>query len=98
MALTRLKSVVGVGIPDTELCNAAVDLLQASSPEFLCTHCLRTYILGSLAVRSIARSIVDEESACCGSALHDLGLFRAYLGENRFNVDGADAARQTDSQ
>ena len=68
MALTRLKSVVGVGIPDTELCNAAVDLLQACSPEFLCTHCLRTYIFGSLAVRSIGRSIVDEEAAFCGAA------------------------------
>jgi len=94
MALIRLKSVVGVGIPDTELCNAAVDLLQASSPEFLCTHCLRTYIFGSLAVRSIGRSIVDEEAAFCGAALHDLGLVPAYLGENRFEVDGADAARE----
>jgi hypothetical protein len=94
MALIRLKSVVGVGIPDTELCNAAVDLLQASSPEFLCTHCLRTYIFGSLAVRSIGRSIVDEEAAFCGAALHDLGLVPAYLGENRFEVDGADSARE----
>src|SRR5947208_16810202 len=92
MALTRLKSVVGVGIPDTELCNAAVDLLQASSPEFLCTHCLRTYIFGSLAVRSIGRSLVHEEAAFCGAALHDLGLVPSYLGEYRFTVDVAAAA------
>ena len=38
MTLARLKSIAGVTIPDTELCNAAVDLLEASSPEFLCTH------------------------------------------------------------
>src|SRR5437899_10692798 len=94
MALTRLKSVGGVGIPDTELCNAAVDLLQASSPEFLCTHCLRTYIFGSLAVRSVGRSIVDEEAAFCGAALHDLGLVPAYHGENRIEVDGGHAAHQ----
>jgi hypothetical protein len=94
MALARLKSVAGVTIPDTELCNAAVDLLEASSPEFLCTHCLRTYIFGSLAVRGIGRSIVDEEAAFCGAVLHDLGLVPAYLGENRFEVDGADAARE----
>src|SRR5437899_12114771 len=98
MALTRLKSVGGVGIPDTELCNAAVDLLQASSPEFLCTHCLRTYIFGSLAVRSNGRSIVDEEAAFCGAALHDLGLVPADLGENRFEVDGGAAAREFASQ
>ena len=28
MALARLKSVAGVTIPDTALCNAAVDLLE----------------------------------------------------------------------
>jgi hypothetical protein len=37
---------------------------------------------------------VDEEAAFCGAVLHDLGLVPAYLGENRFEVDGADAARK----
>jgi hypothetical protein len=72
LALARLISVAGVTIPDTALCNAAVDLLEASSPEFLCTHCLRTYIFGSLAVRGSGRSLVDEEAAFCGAVLHDL--------------------------
>ena len=94
MALARLRSVAGVNVPDTALCKAAVGLLEASSPEFLCTHCLRTYIFGSLAVRGAGRSIVDEEAAFCGAVLHDLGLVPAYLGENRFEVDGADAARK----
>ena len=94
MALPRLKSVAGVTIPDTALCKAAVELLESSSPEFLCTHCLRTYIFGSLAVRSIGRSVSDEEAAFCASALHDLGLVPAYRRDNRFEVDGADAARQ----
>ena len=94
MALARLKSVAGVTIPDTALCNAAVDLLESSSPEFLCTHCLRTYIFGSLAVRSLARSIADDEAAFCAAALHDLGLVPTYRRDNRFEVDGADAARQ----
>ena len=94
MALARLKSVAGVTIPDTALCNAAVDLLESSSPEFLCTHCLRTYIFGSLAVRGLGRSVVDEEAAFCGAVLHDLGLVPAYRRDNRFEVDGADAARE----
>jgi HD domain len=94
MALPRLKSVAGVTIPDTALCNAAVDLLEASSPEFLCTHCLRTFIFGSLAVKRLGRTVVDEEAAFCGAVLHDLGLVPTYRGDNRFEVDGADAARQ----
>jgi HD domain len=94
MTLARLKSVAGVRIPDTALCSAAVDLLESCSPEFLCTHCLRAYIFGSLAVRSLGRSVVDEEAAFCGAALHDLGLVPPYRGDNRFEVDGADAARE----
>jgi hypothetical protein len=94
MALARLKSVAGIKIPDTALCNAAVDLLESSSPAFLCTHCLRTYVFGSLAVRSLDRSVADEEAAFCGAVLHDLGLIPPYRRENRFEVDGADAARE----
>src|SRR5260370_3459090 len=94
MALARLKSVAGVIIPDTALCNAAVELLESGSPGFLCTHCLRTYIFGSFAVRGLGRSVVDEEAAFCGAVLHDLGLVPPYRRDNRFEVDGADAARQ----
>ena len=72
MTLARLKSVAGVRIPDTALCIAAVDLLESSSPKFLCTHCLRTYIFGSLAVRSLGRPLADEEAAFCAALLHDL--------------------------
>src|SRR6266436_3443092 len=40
------------------------------------------------------KSVADEEAAFCASALHDLGLVPAYRRDNRFEVDGADAARQ----
>jgi len=93
MALSRLKSVAGIKIPDTALCCAAADLLETSSPEWLCTHCLRTYVFGSLAVRGLGRSAVDEEAAFCAAILHDLGLVPPYRRDNRFEVDGADAAR-----
>src|ERR1700746_3078124 len=57
-------------------------------------YCFRTYIFGSLAVRGLGRSVVDEEAAFCGAVLHDLGLVPPYRRDNRFEVDGADAARQ----
>ena len=93
MTLVRLKSVAGVRVPDTALCIAAVDLLESSSPKFLCTHCLRTYIFGSLALRSLGRPVADEEAAFCAALLHDLGLIPSYRRDNRFEIDGADAAR-----
>ena len=94
MANSRLVAIAGVVFPDTALCHAAMDLLASTSPAFLSNHCFRTYIFGSLAVKSMGRHIIDEEIAFCGSLLHDLGLVPAYAGENRFEVDGADAARE----
>jgi hypothetical protein len=41
-----------------------------------------------------AARFIDEEIAFCGALLHDLGLVPAHAGENRFEVDGADAARE----
>src|ERR1700726_4385667 len=80
MTLARLKSVAGVRIPDTALCIAAVDLLESSSPKFLCTHCLRTYIFGSLAVRSLGGPVADEEAAFGAGFLPGVGLIPPYLG------------------
>ena len=94
MALARLKSVAGIRIPDTALCGAAIDLLESSSPQFLCSHCMRTYVFGYLAIKGLGRSVVDEEAAFCGAILHDLGLIPPYRRDNRFEVDGADAARE----
>ena len=65
--ITRLESLAGVRIPDTPLAKAAVDLLEATSPQFLCHHCVRTYVFGTLALRSIGRSIIDAEIAFCGA-------------------------------
>ena len=53
-----------------------------TSPQFICNHCVRTYVFGSLAVRSIGRSIIDEEIAFCAALLHDLGLVPAHADEN----------------
>jgi hypothetical protein len=66
-AITRLKSLAGIRIPDSPLAKAAVDLLEVTSPQFICNHCVRTYVFENLAVRRIGRSIIDEEIAFCGA-------------------------------
>jgi hypothetical protein len=45
-------------------------------------------------VRSLGRSVADEEAAFCAALLHDLGLVPPYRRDNRFEIDGADAARE----
>ena len=73
--IPRLESLAGVRIPDTPLAKAVVDLLEATSPQFICNHCVRTYVFGNLAVRSIGRSNIDEEVAFCGPFCTTLGSF-----------------------
>ena len=73
--INRLESLAGVRIPDTPLAKAAVDLLEATSPQFICNHCVRTYVFGNLAVRSIGRSTIDEEIAFCGPFCMTLDSF-----------------------
>jgi hypothetical protein len=68
--VTRLESLAGVRIPDTPLAKAAIDLLEATSPQFICNHCVPTYVFGNLAVRSMGRSIIDAEIAFCAVLLH----------------------------
>jgi len=41
--ITRLKSLAGVRVPDTPLAKAAVDLLEATSPQFICNLSVRDY-------------------------------------------------------
>src|SRR5215813_8370660 len=86
--VTVLESVSGGRIPDTPRAKAAVDLFEATSPQFICNHCVRTYVFGKLVFKSIGRSVIDEEIAFCAALLHDLGLVPAHAGENRFEVDG----------
>jgi hypothetical protein len=77
--------------PDTAICLAARDLARDHSPPFLFNHVMRTYSFGRAAAR-LQGAPVDEEMLFLGSVLHDLGLVDAFIREDRFEVDGADAA------
>jgi|TARA_R110000823_G_scaffold28783_5_gene83995 hypothetical protein len=66
--------------------------MVGKQPRHLCNHCLRVYILGSLAVRQTGQKF-DEELAFVASALHDIGLVDEFSSaDQRFEVDGADTA------
>lgn len=81
-------------IPDTKLAQSALALLNASSPQFLCNHCLRTYAFGVMGARHLGRTF-DPEIGFVAAALHDLGLLPEYEGTTeRFELDSADAARK----
>ena len=77
--------------PDTPICMAAVELARAHSPVFLFNHVMRTFAFGRAAG---ARQGVpfDPEMLFLGCVLHDLGLTEKFVGNDRFEIDSADAA------
>jgi hypothetical protein len=85
-------SLTNYSIPDSEICKKATQLTTAVSPSFLCNHCLRTFLFGDLLGKRDGLKC-DRELLYLGAVMHDLGLTERFGGEQRFEVDGADAAR-----
>ncbi|WP_224371849.1 hypothetical protein [Hyalangium versicolor] len=79
--------------PDTQVCIAAMELARDHSPQFLFNHVMRTFAFGR-AAGALQGARYDEEMLFLGSVLHDLGLVEKFIGEDRFEVDGADAAAE----
>jgi hypothetical protein len=82
-------------LPDSETCSAAWQLVFDMSPTFIANHCVRSYLFArELASANGLRSGADydDETVFLSCLLHDLGLTAFGDGDQRFEVDGADAA------
>jgi hypothetical protein len=81
--------------PDSDICSAALQLATDVSPAFLINHCIRSYLFGrELAAANGLRAGADydDELVFLSCVLHDLGVTDVGGGDQRFEVDGADAA------
>lgn len=81
--------------PDSDVASAALRLLYDVSPEFIANHTVRCYVFARelAAVKGLrAGTDYNDETVFLSSVLHDLGLTKYGRGEQRFEVDGADAA------
>src|SRR2546430_4101600 len=82
----------GIKVPDTVLVRDAIDLSRSASEPFLFNHVMRSWLFGILLSEG-AKPAPDPELLAVSAVLHDLGLTDCYTAENRFEVDGANAAR-----
>lgn len=83
------------GLPDSEMCSAAMRFVFDVSPGFLANHCVRSYLFArEIAVTRGVRGGIDfdDELVFLACLLHDLGVTDIGRGDQRFEVDGADAA------
>src|SRR5580658_2561978 len=82
----------GIKVPDTVLVRDAVDLSRSLLEPYLFNHVMRSWLFGVLLSEG-AEIAPDAELLAVAAVLHDLGLTKRYTAENRFEVDGANAAR-----
>ncbi len=81
-----------VEVPDSKLVRDAMDLAKSSSPPVLFNHVMRSWLFSAY-LSQLEKTSVDPELLAVASVLHDLGLVPAFEGSERFEVDGANAAR-----
>ncbi|KAA0099563.1 HD domain-containing protein [Mycolicibacterium sp. P1-18] len=93
--MTTPTSASTFALPDSAVSAAARTLVFEVSPEFVYNHCIRSYLFArELAAAEGLRADVDydDELVFLSCVLHDLGATDFANGDQRFEVDGADAA------
>jgi hypothetical protein len=84
-------ALAGIKVPDTRLVRDAIDLARSSSEPFLFNHVMRSWLF-SVLLSENAKPAPDPELLAVSTVLHDLGLTDRFSAEDRFEVDGANAA------
>jgi hypothetical protein len=88
------KQIAGITIPDSALAAEATELVRDTESDLLFDHSLRVYLFGALQGRRLGLRY-DHELLYIGAIFHDLGLTEKYRSaDERFEVDGANAARR----
>lgn len=84
--------LAGIRVIDTRLVHDAIELARNSSEAYLFNHAMRSWLFGVLIAEG-AKPAPDPELLAVSAILHDLGLTDRYSAQERFEVDGANAAR-----
>src|SRR6187549_2042918 len=92
--VSGIKVFPGIKIPDSKIAREAAELVRQHESELLFNHSVRVFVFG--AMKGIRQNLrLDSELLYVASLFHDLGLVDAYHTDSkRFEVDGADAARE----
>jgi hypothetical protein len=87
-------AIAGVAIPDSKIAREAADLVRQHQTEMLFNHSVRVFVFGAMKGARLNLKF-DSELLYVAALFHDMGLIEAYETKTkRFEVDGADAARE----
>ncbi|MET0898427.1 MAG: HD domain-containing protein [Mycobacterium sp.] len=94
MTTTATQTIAGITIPDTALVRDTTAFIREAEDDLLFDHSRRVFLFGAL--QGQRRGLQpDLELLYVGAMFHDLGLTAGFRNSStlRFEVDGADAAR-----
>ena len=87
-------TIAGIALPDSALAVEATELIRDVEPDLLFHHSLRVYVFGALQGNRLGLRY-DAELLYIGAIFHDIGLVEGHRSaHDRFEVDGANAARE----
>ena len=87
---TRL--LAGISVPDTPVITRTIEFAREKSEPYLFNHAMRSWLFATLFAQR-KQTAHDGEVLAVTTILHDLGLTEAFDGPLRFEVEGANAAR-----
>jgi hypothetical protein len=88
-----MKEIAGIRLPDSPLCQAATEFAERVSEPFLFHHVMRSYVYAEL-IGQRRKASYDREVLYVATVLHDLGLTSVAPVQARFEIEGADAAKE----
>ena len=93
MSISTPVIIGGISAPDSELARKAAALVERVHDRSTLNHVHRTWWFAEFLGRKRGLKY-DRELLYLATVMHDLGLTDEFNADNRFEVDGADAARR----
>src|SRR5215813_11064301 len=86
------RVLAGVSVLDTPLISRAIEFARERSEPYLFNHAMRSWLFAALLAER-KQTVHDAEVLAVTTILHDIGLTDSFDGPLRFEVEGANAAR-----
>ena len=87
-----VRVLAGVPVPDTTLVSRAIDYARQHSEPYLFNHVMRSWLF-AVRLAELAEKPHDAEVLAVATVLHDVSLSGGVDRQLRFEVEGANAAR-----
>lgn len=86
------RMLAGISVPDSPLVDRAIEYARRTCEPYLFNHVLRSWLFAAR-LGQIQKIAHDAEVVAVGTLLHDVTLNESFAGPRRFEVEGADLAR-----